>query len=104
MDMQGLIQAITFIVSLVVAMSAAVEEFFRYGERWRHYRWMTESLKSEGWQFLQLSGGYANQTHIQAYPVFAARVEALSSEEVESYITQVFKEKKEADGKIPSVP
>lgn len=103
-DMQGLIQAITFIVSLVVAMSAAVEEFFRYGERWRHYRRMTESLKSEGWQFLQLSGGYANQTHIQAYPVFAARVEALSSEEVESYITQVFKEKKEADGKIPSVP
>lgn len=103
-EMQGLIQAITFIVSLVVAMSAAVEEFFRYGERWRHYRRMTESLKSEGWQFLQLSGGYANQTHIQAYPVFAARVEALSSEEVESYITQVFKEKKEADGKIPSVP
>lgn len=103
-DMQGLIQAITFIVSLVVAMSAAVEEFFRYGERWRHYRRMTESLKSEGWQFLQLSGGYANQTHIQAYPVFAARVEALSSEEVESYITQMFKEKKEADGKIPSVP
>lgn len=103
-DMQGLIQAITFIVSLVVAMSAAVEEFFRYGGRWRHYRRMTESLKSEGWQFLQLSGGYANQTHIQAYPVFAARVEALSSEEVESYITQVFKEKKEADGKIPSVP
>ncbi|HEX6727178.1 MAG TPA: DUF4231 domain-containing protein, partial [Nitrospira sp.] len=66
-DTQALIQTITFIVSLVVAFSAAVEEFFRYGERWRHYRQMTESLKSEGWQFLQLSGPYATHTHIQAY-------------------------------------
>jgi len=102
-DMQSLIQTITFIVSLVVALSAAVEEFFRYGERWRHYRRMTESLKSEGWQFLQLSGGYSNQTHAQAYPVFAARVEELSREEVDTYITQVFKEKKEVDDKAPSV-
>jgi hypothetical protein len=100
-DMQGLIQTVTFIVSLVVALSAAVEEFFRYGERWRHYRRMTESLKSEGWQFLQLSGDYANQTYSQAYPVFAARVEELSREEVESYSTQVFKEKKKADDKAP---
>jgi hypothetical protein len=102
-DMQGLIQTLTFIVSLVVALSAAVEEFFRYGERWRHYRRMTESLKSEGWQFLQLSGSYANQTHIQAYPAFAARVEELSREEVDSYISQVFKEKKETNDKTSSV-
>ena len=93
-DVTPLIKTLTFIVSLVVALSAAVEEFFRYGERWRHYRRMTESLKSEGWHFLQLSGVYANQTHIQAYPAFATRVEELSREEVESYITQVFREKK----------
>lgn len=103
-EMQGLIQAITFIVSLVVAMSAAVEEFFRYGERWRHYRRMTESLKSEGWQFLQLSGSYANQTHIQAYPAFAGRVEEMSREEVESYITQVFTGKKDTEDKTPPNP
>ncbi|MCS6304281.1 MAG: DUF4231 domain-containing protein [Nitrospira sp.] len=102
-DVAPLVKTLTFIVSLAVALSAAVEEFFRYGERWRHYRHMTESLKSEGWQFLQLSGGYANQTHIQAYPAFAARVEELSREEVESYITQVFKEKKDSDDKTPSV-
>ena len=99
---KDLIQAITFIVSLVVALSAAVEEFFRYGERWRHYRRMTESLKSEGWQFLQLSGAYANQTHIEAYPSFAARVEELSREEVESYITQLAKDKKQEDRTLPA--
>lgn len=101
-DVAPLVKTLTFIVSLAVALSAAVEEFFRHGDRWRHYRRMTESLKSEGWQFLQLSGAYANQTHIQAYPTFAARVEELSREEVESYITQVFKGKKEADDKTPS--
>jgi hypothetical protein len=102
-DIQPLIQTVTFIVSLMVALSAAVEEFFRYGERWRHYRRMTESLKSEGWQFLQLSGAYADRTHVQAYPTFAARVEELSREEVDTYITQVFKEQKEVEDKAPSV-
>ena len=96
-DMQSLVQTLTFVVSLVVALSAGVEEFFRYGERWRHYRRMTEALKSEGWQFLQLSGAYVHQTHAQAYPAFATRVEELSREEVETYITQVFKDKKDVE-------
>lgn len=92
-----LIKTLTVIVSLVVALSAAVEEFFHYGERWRHYRRTVEALKSEGWQFFQLSGPYANMTHVHAYPAFAARVEELSREEVETYMTQVAKEKREPD-------
>jgi hypothetical protein len=32
-DTASVIKTLTFIVSLVVALSAAVEEFFRYGER-----------------------------------------------------------------------
>ncbi|MGE0471501.1 MAG: DUF4231 domain-containing protein [Nitrospira sp.] len=90
-----LIKTLTVIVSLVVALSAAVEEFFHYGERWRHYRRTVEALKSEGWQFFQLSGPYANQTHVLAYPAFAARVEELGLEEVEGYMMQVAKEKRE---------
>jgi len=97
----GLIKTLTVIVSLVVALSAAVEEFFHYGERWRHYRRTVEALKSEGWQFFQLSGPYANLTHMQAYPAFAARVEELSREEVETYMTQVAKEKREPDDRTP---
>ncbi len=72
-----------------------------YGERWRHYRRTVESLESEGWQFLQLSGPYVNMTHGQAYPDFATRVEELSREEVDRYMTQVAKDKKEED-RIPS--
>ena len=101
-DGSDLIKTITFLVSLVVALSAAVEEFYRYGERWRHYRRMVEALKSEGWQFLQLSGPYVKMTHTLAYPVFATRVEELSREEVERYMTQVAKDKKEEERTVPT--
>ena len=61
---------VTFAVSLVVALSAAVEGFFRFGDRWRHYRSLVEELKSEGWSFHELSGPYRadGATHESAIP------------------------------------
>ena len=34
----------------------AVEGFFHYGDRWRHYRRTVELLKSHGWQLFELAG------------------------------------------------
>jgi hypothetical protein len=86
---------LTFSISLLVAISLAVEEFFHYGERWRHYRRTVETLKIEAWQFFQLSGPYqSHPTHQEAYPTFAARVEAILQQDVEVFITQVTKESK----------
>ncbi len=87
---------ITFGLSLLVALSAAVEQFFNYGERWRHYRRMVETLKIEGWQFFQLSGPYRRyKSHAEAYPMFAARTEETNQHDVEAYITGVVREKEE---------
>jgi hypothetical protein len=87
---------ITFSLSLLVAISAAVEEFFHYGERWRHYRQTVEALKNEGWQFFQLSGPYRRfENHAEAYRAFAARVEDINKLDVEAYITNVVREKQE---------
>jgi len=89
----------TFALSLVVAISAAVEGFFRFGERWRHYRPIVERLKIEGWQFFQLSGPYAQGgTHRAVYPDFATRVEAIIQSDVETYITEIVREKQEPSG------
>ncbi|MEH1795710.1 DUF4231 domain-containing protein [Nostoc sp.] len=86
----------TFGLSQVVAISAAIEEFFHYGERWRHYRRTVESLKTQGWQFSQLTGPYRNYTtHEQAFYVFAGHVEDIIQRDVEIYATQVVQEKKE---------
>lgn len=87
---------IVFAVSLIVAISSAVEEFFQYGERWRHYRKSVEMLKSEGWQFFQLCGAYSRRkTHADAYEKFAGRVEEILQTDVQQYIAEVVKEQTE---------
>ncbi|QMS88931.1 DUF4231 domain-containing protein [Nostoc edaphicum CCNP1411] len=86
----------TFGLSQIVAISAAIEEFFHYGERWRHYRRTVESLKTQGWQFSQLTGPYCNYTsHEQAFNLFAGHVEDIIQRDVEIYATQVVQENKE---------
>lgn len=90
----------TFGLSLTVAISAAVEEFFRYGERWRHYRRSVELLKIEGWQFFQLSGPYRRyQSHADASPRFAARVEEVIQQDVQVYISQIVSEREAEQNK-----
>jgi predicted chitinase len=78
---------IPFALSQVIAVSAALEEFGRYGDRWRNYRKMTEDLKAEGWQYLQLSGAYEGRTsHKAGYATFASQVENVIKSDVKSYI------------------
>jgi Protein of unknown function (DUF4231) len=82
---------VAFAISLLVAASAAVDGFFHFGTRWRHYRETVERLKSEGWSFAQLSGHYRrpSATHAKAFPEFVARVEQTLGQEVETYVEGV---------------
>ncbi len=86
---------ITFAVSLMVAMAIATEEFFHFGDRWRHYRQVAEWLKQEGWEYLQLTSEYRNRTHAEAFPSFARKVERLVHEDVETFVTQVVYDKRD---------
>ncbi len=89
---------LTFGISLLVAVSSAVEGFFRFGDRWRHYRETAEMQKIEGWQFLQLSGPYRRfNTHLDAYHTFASRVEEIIRRDVAVYVAQVTQERKDKD-------
>jgi hypothetical protein len=91
------------VLGLLVAVSGALEEFFRYGERWRHYRQTVEWLKIEGWRFFQLSDPYRKyKTQTEAYPIFADRIEDLIRQDVNVYVSEIVrskddKEKKEED-------
>lgn len=82
---------ITFAISLLVAASAAIDGFFHFGTRWRHYRGTVERLKSEGWSFAELSGHYhrPNATHSRVFPDFVSRVEQILGQEVEDYVEGV---------------
>ncbi len=102
----SLLRGATFALSLVVAICAAVEEFFHFGERWRHYRQFSEELKIEGWKFLQLTGPYRrfSPNHSAAYPRFAARVEAIIERDVEVYMTDVARDDDDDDEKKKNDP
>lgn len=77
-------------LSQAVAISAAIEEFFAHGEKYINYRNTSESLKIEGWRFLQLSGSYRQyKNHAQAYSVFADRVEQYIMQDVQGFIAQL---------------
>lgn len=89
-DLGSVAQTLSVLVSLVVAVSAAIEQFFDFGGRWQHYRQTVEQLKTEGWSFLQLSGRYADvATHALAYPAFADRVEHIIQSDVEVFVTEL---------------
>jgi hypothetical protein len=81
----------TFAISLLVAASAAIDGFFHFGSRWRHYRGTVERLKSEGWSFAELSGHYhrPNSTHRGVFPDFVSNVEQALGQEVEDYVEGV---------------
>jgi hypothetical protein len=87
------LRATTFGVSLLVAILAALEEVFHFGERWRHYRRTSERLKSLGWQFLILNGAFRrHETHASAFTAFTEQVENVLTEDVEGYLGAVASE------------
>jgi hypothetical protein len=92
---------ITFALSLTVALAAALDGFFHYGDRWRSYRRTAEALKSQGWLFLQLAGPYAGfASHAKAYPVFAGQIEVLIQQDVEFFISHVVRDGKADEPEI----
>jgi hypothetical protein len=85
----------TFGLSLVVAIVVAIEGFFHYGDRWRHYRRTVELLKSQGWHFYELAGSYATfRSHAAAFRTFTTTVETLIAEDVDTYVSRVMREGK----------
>jgi hypothetical protein len=86
-----------FGLSQAVAISAAVEELFHFGENYRRYRNTAEGMKIEGWHFFQLSGPYKGFTsHTEAYASFATHVEEIIQKDVEGYISQTKQEDTES--------
>lgn len=82
-----------FGLGLLVALATAVDAFFHHGDRWRHFRRTAELLKSEGWEFFQMAGPYAEfRNPEQAYPTFAREVETILQRDVEAFFTRVVRQ------------
>ncbi len=93
-NLANVVRTIAVILGLVIAGLTAVEDFFNYGERWRHYRSIVEMLKAEWWRFYNRNGRYAGKTHDQNFITFANEVEDLIRLDIKTYISNVVKEDK----------
>jgi Protein of unknown function (DUF4231) len=83
------------ILGLAVTLAAGLRQAFSWDEQWRHYRRLSEALKSEGWDFIQLSGEYQGMDRDAAYIKFAGRIEASERTYVDAYVTRVVPPKPE---------
>ncbi len=93
-----------FGLSQTVAISAAVEEFFAHGEKYRNYRNTAEGMKIEGWQFFQLTGPYRDfASHDNAYKIFANRVEQYIQQDVQGFLARLEDKQEEDQQKTQAV-
>lgn len=75
------------ILSLLVAISASVEQFFHYGDRRQLFRRTEHTLLSEGWLFFGMSEKYKGfLNHKAAFPKFVAEIEHIIQQHMEDYL------------------
>ena len=71
-------------ISLMVTISNGFLQLFSLDKNYFDYAITTEQLKTEGWQFFQLSGKYEDyETHEEAYKPFSKSVENIKRKQVE---------------------
>ena len=67
-----------------------------FGDRWYSDRKAVELMKSQGWQFLELSGAYREyEDRSEVFPVFADQIESIIQRDVELYVTEGIRQKEQ---------
>ena len=71
-------------ISLMVTASNGFLQLFSLDKNYFEYALTTEQLKTEGWQYFQLSGKYEDdESHQEAYKVFSKSIENIKRKQVE---------------------
>ena len=75
----------TFGISLMVTITNSLAELMQVSKKFYTYATVKESLSTEGWNFLSLSGKYKNYTdHSECWRKFVNKVEKLNTSAVQS--------------------
>ena len=75
---------VSWTISLMVTGSNGFLQLFSLDKNYFEYAITTEQLKTEGWQFFQLSGKYEDcESHKEAYKSFSKSVENIKRKQVE---------------------
>lgn len=91
---RALLDMSTVVISLAVAISAAVEGLYKYGDYWRNYRQAAEELVQEKHLYDVNSGAYANSP--DPFLRFVERCEGIIAKQNGQYFQTVEKQQAEA--------
>jgi hypothetical protein len=87
---------VTVTISLMVTIASGIDQFFKFGDTWRHNRRFSELLKIEGWEFVNLIGPYSKfTTHNLAFAKFSENVETILRADVDEFMKQSSTDKSE---------
>ena len=74
----------SWIISLSVTACNGFLQLFSIDKQYFTYSIITEQLKTEGWQFVQLSGKYEQfESHQEAYKMFCKSIETIKRKQIE---------------------
>jgi len=100
----------TWIISIMVTICHNFNSVFRFDKKFLGLHTTLEKLKSEGWQYLELSGRYSGHhghvppTHLNQYVYFVNAVERIKLKQVEEEFTTLGEsEKPQEQTKITQV-
>lgn len=86
--------AMAFVLSLAVTAALALDEYFRYGARYRESRLVAELLRIEGSRFVARTDHYARYaSHREAYGPFIRRVEEILERDAQAWVAFSVEEK-----------
>ena len=75
----------TFSISLLVTITNSLAELMQISKKFYTYATVKESLTTEGWSFLSLSGKYKHYTdHSECWRKFINKVEKLNTNAIQS--------------------
>jgi hypothetical protein len=82
---------VTTFLGVTVSIAAGINQSYRFNDRWRHFRLISEELKIEGELFFALGEKYQSFiTHNnEAFKLFITNVESIKKNQIDTYMKKV---------------
>jgi hypothetical protein len=93
LKVNGYAIAIGSTLGVMVSLSISINQSYRFNDRWRHFRFVAESLKIEGNRFFSLSENYHSfkDHNGGAFKLFMGNIAKIKEEQINTYIKKIIK-------------
>lgn len=76
--------------SILSSITLTFLSTYKYDDKWKHFRNISEDLKQEGENYFELSSAYASyKTHEESFKLFCSKVSEIKRKQINTYIKEV---------------